>query len=107
MLWILVVSGAACAGDAPEVPVGPDGKPDPVLVVGREIYSGHCANCHGGSGNGNQGPKLADGTVVDAYPDLIEQRVIVSDGRDEMPSFANTLTEAEIEAVVRYTREVL
>lgn len=107
VLFALVGLAAACAGDAPEVPVGPDGRPDPVLVAGRDLYSGRCANCHGTSGGGGQGPKLADGRMVAQYPDVDDQIEVVTGGRRQMPGFAGTLTPEEIEAVVRYTREVL
>jgi len=59
---IVVISG--CATDTPEVPLGPDGEPDPVLVVGRSVYQNQCANCHGSDGGGGTGPRLADGAVV-------------------------------------------
>ena len=107
VLLVLVGLAAACAGDAPEVPVGPDGEADPALVAGRDIYSGRCANCHGASGGGGQGPKLADGRVAEQYPDIADQIEVVTEGRKQMPGFGGTLTPQEIEAVVRYTREVL
>lgn len=107
LLFAVVSVGAACAGEAPEVPVGPDGEPDPVLVAGRDIYSGRCANCHGSSGGGGQGSKLADGRAVENYPDIADQIAVVTGGRRQMPAFGDTLAPDEIEAVVRYTREVL
>jgi len=100
----LTVGG--CAGSAPEVPNGPDGNPDPVLLVGRDVFGSRCSSCHGSSGGGGTGSRLA-GTVVETYPDIAAQVAVVSDGRNNMPSFGGTLSAAEIEAVVRYTREVL
>ena len=88
------------------MPNGPDGKPDPVLSLGRDVYGATCSNCHGSSGGGGTGPRLA-GTVVESYPEIVDQVAIVNDGRNSMPSFGGTLSPAEIEAVVRYTREVL
>ena len=110
-ILILVFSAAivlgACAGESPEVPVGPDGQADPELAVGREVYSRRCANCHGAGGGGGTGPKLSDGAVIEAYPDAADQREIIADGRNGMPSFAGSLSTTELDAVVRYTREVL
>ena len=40
-------------------------------------------------------------------PRLLTRDVLVADGRNQMPGFDGTLTPEEIEAVVRYTREVL
>ena len=106
LLGIVMVAGA-CAGEAPEVPVGPDGTPDAELVIGRDVYSRRCANCHGAGGGGGTGPKLADGAVVEQYPDPADQRAIIADGRNAMPSFSGSLSTGELDAVVRYTREVL
>ena len=109
LLSLLAVAGlvAGCAGESPEVPVGPDGVADPVLVEGREIFSGRCANCHGASGGGGQGSKLSDGAVVASFPDPADQAEVVRNGRNAMPSFGDALDDDQIDAVVRYTREVL
>ena len=109
-LWCLIavmilVSG--CAADTPTLPLGPDGEPDPVLVVGRDVWSQRCASCHGGSGGGGSGPKLSDGTVLEAFPDPADEIQLILDGKGSMPGFAGELSEIQLEAVVRYTREVL
>jgi len=87
--------------------VGADGAPDAELVVGREVYESRCANCHGASGGGGTGPRLADGAVIDNYPDPADQLEIIAEGRGQMPSFSSSLDADELDAVVRYTREVL
>jgi len=107
VLCVVVGLPVACAGDVPEVPVGPGGTLDAELVLGRDIYERRCANCHGADGGGGTGPKLADGRVVEQYPDPADQRALILDGRNAMPSFDGRLTSGEIDAVVRYTREVL
>lgn len=98
---------AGCAGESPDVPIGPDGEADEVLLGGRDVYGARCARCHGASGGGGTGPKLSDGSVVDAYPEIDDQFALVLEGKNAMPSFANRLSSEEIDAVVRYTREVL
>ncbi len=103
----LVGLAVACSGDAPEVPTGPDGQTDPVLGVGREVFQNECARCHSPDGSGGFGPKLSEGVVVDRYPDPTDQIAVVADGRRGMPAFADRLDSDEIDAVVRYTREVL
>lgn len=103
---LVLVLLAGCAAEVPEVPLGPDGTPDPVLVQGREVFSSRCRTCHGSSGGGGTGPRLA-GTVTETYPDPADQIAVVTNGRNGMPTFGGTLTDAEIEAVVRFTREVL
>lgn len=107
MTLALGLALGACAGESPEVPLGPDGQPDAELSLGRDVYSRRCANCHGSSGGGGTGPKLSDGDVLEAYPDPAEQRLIIAEGRNAMPAFSGSLSSAELDAVVRYTREVL
>ena len=107
LVCVSAAAAACSAGGVPEVPVGPGGEPDPVLVAGRQTYIERCANCHGDDGSGGQGPKLSEGGAVTQYPDIAEQIAVVANGVRAMPDFAGTLTPVEIEAVVRYTREVL
>jgi len=97
----------ACASESPDVPTAADGTADPELVSGREIYAAQCASCHGASGGGGVGPALSDGRVEQAYPDIADQIDLVTNGRGSMPAYDGRLSPAEIEAVVRYTREVL
>ena len=107
MLTAVVLLVSACAGDAPEVPLGPDGSADSELVLGREVYQRRCANCHGADGGGGTGPKLSDGETVAQYPDPADQRMLIANGRNAMPAFVGSLSTEELDAVVRYTREVL
>lgn len=53
------------------------------------------------------GPKLADGRVVDHYPDVDDHREVVVRGRGQMPAWGDRLNDEEIDAVVRYEREGL
>ncbi len=91
-----------CVDPPPEVTSG-----DPILVEGREIYGRSCASCHGSAGEGGVGAKLDDGLVVGQFPEIGDQIDLVTDGKNNMPAFDDRLTPEEIEAVVRYTREVL
>ena len=80
-LFILIVTAGACAADTLEIPLGPDGVPDPVLVLGSEIYSDKCASCHGNSGRGDRGPKISDRSTVAKYPDVLDQIAFVETGK--------------------------
>ena len=72
---------------------------------GAELYSSRCAGCHGATGGGGIGPKLSDGAVVEAYPDIADEIEVVAEGKGQMPSFeARGLSPREIEQVVEYTR---
>ena len=94
---------SACGGVAPEVAEGSD----PVLFEGRSVWTGQCASCHGAAGGGGRGPSLADGRVLDRFPEAASQEELVLNGRGGMPSFAGRLSDEQITAVTRYTREVL
>jgi mono/diheme cytochrome c family protein len=99
LLWV------ACSSP-PEVPLGPDGKPDPVLADGRDLYGEHCKSCHGNDGGGGRGPSLKQ--ISDKYPVIGDQIAVVTDGKGgQMPPFGRELSDGDIMAVVRYTREVL
>ena len=93
---------AGCVAESPEVTID-----DPVLVEGRTIYTRNCASCHSPSGDGGVGLKLSEGAVIDSFPTIEAQIELVRDGRNNMPAYGDRLTEEQIEAVVRYTREVL
>ena len=110
LLYFLIVVTAlfvGCSVGTPEVPLGPDGEPDRELTVGRDLWSQRCANCHGKDGGGNSGPQLSGGRVGEKFSDPAEQKQLILEGRAGMPGFAGELSDREIEAVVRYTREVL
>ena len=106
MAAMAVVAG--CAGPAPDVPAGPDGEPDPVLVLGRDIYGSQCTNCHGNEGQGGRGKPLNGGRALERFPEIEAMVEVVTEGKGSgMPSFGGKLTDDEIEAVVLYVREVL
>jgi mono/diheme cytochrome c family protein len=94
----------ACGGD--DEP-GRDSTLPAELEEGWDIYVSRCATCHGRDGGGGVGPALADGRVVERYPDIADHLEIVREGRNAMPAWEGELTPEEIEAVVRYEREGL
>ena len=83
---------------------GSDDAAEPGVVDGAAVYSARCASCHGATGGGGSGPALADGRLLEAYPDVADQVAVVTDGRGGMPSFSSRLSPEEIEAVVEHTR---
>ena len=103
ILFVSVALLAACSEDTPAAPAEDD-----ELVLGQDIYARSCGSCHGAGGGGGIGPKLA-GQVAEKYPDVADHRAVVVDGISgkNMPAFGGTLTDEEIDAVVRYEREVL
>lgn len=77
---------------------------DAELRTGADVYRARCSSCHGAGGGGGLGPSLA--RIEDRLDDA-EQRSVVEVGRRTMPAFSNVLSPADIDAVVRYTREIL
>ncbi|MEZ5340652.1 MAG: cytochrome c [Acidimicrobiales bacterium] len=95
---------ASCARAAsPELPAGADAE----LVAGQNLYGRNCASCHGGDGSGALGPKFSGGHLVEKYPDPADQLAVIEEGRSAMPAFGERLTDEELAAIVRYTREIL
>lgn len=77
------------------------------LELGEVVFARDCAACHGPSGEGGVGLKLADGRVVERYPDPADHRAVVVEGRGAMPAWGSRLSDEEIDAVVRYERKGL
>lgn len=100
---VIALLAVSCGGTAPEVSAGSD----PELFDGRSIWIGQCASCHGAAGGGGRGPKMDDGRVLERFPNADDQAALIRDGRGGMPAYAGRLTDEQIDAVVRYTREVL
>jgi len=106
----------AAAVDAYGLPVGSDaadGFADGSAAAsagadGAAIYAERCATCHADDGGGGIGPALADGRMVERFPDAADQVAIVTRGQGQMPSFSERgLTAEEIAAVVEFTRTSL
>ena len=82
------------------------------LKIGKEVWSKHCASCHGKTGAGD-GSKAAQ--LETAMEDLSASSVQgqsdgelyykVSEGREEMPTFKKKITDSEeLWSVVNYMR---
>lgn len=73
----------------------PAGEADP-LTLGAEVYSGNCASCHGGSGDGVSAPGFTDGAVVETFPDWRDQAAWVRIGTDGWPAATYGATEKPV-----------
>ena len=106
---LLVVILSSCgSSSAPQIPVGPNGESDTELSTGREVWTKHCASCHGSSGQGGRGQKLNDGEIFKIYPEVDGLLNVISVGKGQgMPAFGSKLSNEEIAAVSRYIREIL
>jgi mono/diheme cytochrome c family protein len=98
-------SGSQSAVSAP-LPHGAAAK-DPRVVRGRSVYAANCARCHGTDGGGGVGPSFHGGVLLRRFSTVEDQVEFVRNGRGVMPAFGGSLSAAQIDAVVRYEREVL
>lgn len=72
---------------------------------GITVYDANCLACHGNQGaNGHNGPNLQNSDVAVSRDDVIAR---IEEGGTSMPSFKDTLTAEEIEAVAAYVVDVI
>jgi cytochrome c oxidase subunit 2 len=70
--------------------------------LGKEEWEGVCAKCHGLSGEGGIGPRIA-GSIVLSDPAAIEN--LVRNGRRTMPAVGSGWTSEQVEALANYLKE--
>ena len=90
------------ADDTAPVSTSASAAPD-----GAQLYKARCASCHGANGEGGRGSQLNEGKVTKAFSDAASEVSFVKRGSGSMPAFERSLNEAEIQAVVDFTRTVL
>lgn len=80
----------------------------PVDAAGQNTFNTTCASCHGQNGAGTptgkslNAPDLGS-SVVQSRSDA-ELQQIISDGKNNMPPFKGSLSNDQIESVVKYVR---
>lgn len=74
-------------------------------ATGEEIYQQVCANCHGDDLSGGLGPALGPASGSAELPDEFLE-VTIMRGRGSMPSFSNTLDQAQLDRLIGYIRQV-
>jgi len=98
MDWLLEASGVE------HDPVDDD-VVDGDAAVGERVYGEHCATCHGARGNGGSGTALANPVFLATASDAFLRHTITHGRTDTpMPSFADTLSTAEIDGAVAFLR---
>jgi cytochrome c oxidase subunit II len=70
--------------------------------LGKEEWAGVCAKCHGLTGEGGIGPRIA-GSIVLADPAAVED--LVRNGRRTMPAVGSGWTTEQVEALASYLKE--
>jgi cbb3-type cytochrome c oxidase subunit III len=74
-------------------------------ALGKVLYAKHCARCHGAKGEGVRAPALGNPMLLATASDAF-LRYTISEGRDStpMPSFKDSLSKVQIDAVTAYIR---
>ncbi|MCZ8534315.1 PQQ-binding-like beta-propeller repeat protein [Psychrobacillus psychrodurans] len=73
--------------------------------TGLTSYKNSCIACHGDQGaNGHNGPNLQNSTVAEKKDEVIDR---IINGKGAMPSFKDTLTAEEIDAIAEYVATVI
>jgi mono/diheme cytochrome c family protein len=96
----LAASGCAASGSKPAAPSDADQT--------RTVFERNCAVCHGPQGEGKQVgtmtvPSLRTGTALNDPDDKLFKQI--SDGGNGMPPAKYTLTDEQIQDLVRFVRE--
>jgi cytochrome c oxidase subunit 2 len=71
-------------------------------ALGKEIFAGACATCHGLAGQGDYGPKLVGSAVV-SDPKALED--LLRHGKNKMPAVGATWTPETMAAATAYLKE--
>ncbi|MDA1004462.1 MAG: cytochrome c [Chloroflexi bacterium] len=125
-IGLAVALFARGAFDASETDPGAGGWPPPadVVALGRAVYAGNCASCHGAAGEGEPGwqSRRTDGSYPAPPHDATGHTwhhadgllfAIIRDGgarlnipgfRSGMPAWGDALTDDEIRAVITYMK---
>ena len=105
VLGVVLCTACGASTNAP-MPTGSAAN-DPQLLRGRSVYTANCARCHGIAGGGGMAPDFRDGRLQRDFATQDALVEFVKRGRGQMPAWNGRLFQADIEAVVRYVREVL
>jgi cytochrome c6 len=77
-------------------------------AAGEQTYKSNCVVCHAADGTGSATGKALK--APDLHADVVQKMTVaqmeaqVSDGKNNMPPFKNTLNKDQIEGVVAYVR---
>jgi mono/diheme cytochrome c family protein len=101
-LILVLLAGLASAGNSP---------PASGSAAARSTFKLQCSSCHGQNGAGDtsvgKSLKAADLRSAEVQKQTEAQLAqVISDGRNNMPSFSDSLTQDQIRALVAYIRKL-
>ncbi len=77
------------------------------IAAGKEIYSTNCVDCHGAQGTGgSNAPDWQAESGRLAQLSLEEIAAVTKDGVGEMPGYSASLSDADVNAVAQYVRQL-
>jgi mono/diheme cytochrome c family protein len=74
---------------------------------GASLFRSNCAGCHGADGAGGIGPQLNGGQVTKSFSTAAAETDFITRGGGGMPAFRDQLSQAELQAIVEFTRTTL
>jgi len=77
-----------------------------LITRGEKVYAANCAACHQANGKGGNGIPALDGSPVVRGPKAEQQTVLLKGRNGRMPAWAQ-LSNADLAAVMTYTRNSL
>ncbi len=86
--------------------------PDTPTASGLELFTAHCAHCHGADGSGSSYvsrypgmPSVGNLTASERTQE--EQHLILNEGRGAMPAFNSRLSPTDILALLHHIRSLI
>jgi cytochrome c6 len=105
---VTIVLGAAIALAVLGFASRAGAKPPADDAAGEQTFKSNCVVCHAADGTGSTTGKALK--APDLHSDAVQKMTVaqmetqVSDGKNNMPPFKNTLSKEQIEGVVTYVR---
>jgi cytochrome c oxidase subunit 2 len=72
------------------------------LELGKEVFTGVCAKCHGLAGQGDIGPSIASNPLLGNATGLAK---IIREGTGKMPAVGDDWPESELQATIAYLKQ--
>lgn len=96
----LLARAEALAAGEPDPGMGVVSQEVQALSDGPALYAAHCASCHGATGGGGTGPRLAGNGDVARRANV---ESLVRYGRGLMPGFQAILTDEQVQVLTDWT----
>ena len=111
ILPVIIIVGlllVSCVRQESTPAPAPEPTLTPSVVVPEELYAHNCATCHGGSRQGmyDLGGSLTPQSLAARSDAMINQTISEGIPYTAMPSFKNTLSPEELDALVQFIKYI-